>query len=202
MFEAPQCALKSNQPSVSGTNCNEEMSENAFSLALNWRRVLLWWHTRDVFSGPSQPQSPGALQIHTSPCSLWAPSVESCLLVFSAVACASQHLQNAVQKPYVCVIKAGLEGCLQKQRLLPSYQMCVCVLKKKKTVPRVLLVSASDIICSMGTTSYSLVCMQSSMGASLEGKQRAYPYETTGFGAMAMGLMDGEELLTCAVGSW
>lgn len=129
MFEAPRCALKSNQPSVSGTNCDEEMSENAFSLALNWRCVLLWWHRREVVSGPSQPQSAGALQIHPSPCSLWAPGVESCLLVFSAVACASQHLQNAVQKPHLCVIKAGSEGCLQKQRLLPSYHMYVCAKK-------------------------------------------------------------------------
>ncbi|RMC03167.1 hypothetical protein DUI87_20361 [Hirundo rustica rustica] len=71
VFEARQCALKSNQPSVSGSNCNEKMSENAFSLALNWRCVLLWWHRRKVVSGPSQAQSPGALQIPISPRSLW-----------------------------------------------------------------------------------------------------------------------------------
>lgn len=70
MLEARQRALKSNQPSVSGTNCNEKMSENAFSLALKWRCVLLWWRRRKVVSGPSQAQSPGALQIHISPCSL------------------------------------------------------------------------------------------------------------------------------------
>ena len=37
MFEALRCALKSNQPSVSGTNCNEEISENALLLALDRR---------------------------------------------------------------------------------------------------------------------------------------------------------------------
>lgn len=80
MFEAPQCALKSNQPSVSGTNCNEKMSENAFCLALNGRCVLLWRCRSEVVSGPNQAQSPGAWQIHTSPCSLWVSgcAVGSC----------------------------------------------------------------------------------------------------------------------------
>lgn len=129
MFEAPQCALKSNQPSVSGTNCNDEMSENASSLALNRRCVLLWWHRREVVSGPSQPQSSRGFADSSQslqPVGSWCGIL---LVGVSAVACASQHLQNAVQKPHLHVSKTGLEGSLQKQRLLPSYQMCVCIKK-------------------------------------------------------------------------
>lgn len=134
MFEAPQCALKSNQPSGSGTNCKEKMSENASSLALSWRCVLLWWHRGEVISGLSQAQSPllGRFIPVLAAVGSWCGMPASwCFLQFSA--CASQHLQDAVQKPCLCVIRAGLEGCFREQRLLPSYQIRVCIKKKKNS---------------------------------------------------------------------
>lgn len=162
MFETPQCALKSNQPSVSGTNCNEKMSENAFCLALNRRYVLLWWCRSEVVSGPNQAQSPGAWQIDTSPCSLWVSGCavsSGCGILLVGVFCSSLCFptQNAVQKPHLCVIKAGLEGCLQKQRLLPSYQMCACIKKKRQYQRYCWSLLTIAIICSMGTTSCSIV---------------------------------------------
>ena len=71
MFEALQCALKSNQPGISTANCSEEISENALSLVLGCRCVLLWWRRREVGSWLSQAQSSGLLQVSASPCSPW-----------------------------------------------------------------------------------------------------------------------------------
>lgn len=157
MFEAPQCALKSNQPSVSGTNCNEKMSENAFSLALNWRCVLLWWRRREVVSGLSQAQSSGALQVHSSPCCLWVSghAVGSwCGMLLVGVSCKSL----CFPAPAECSGEAlplcdqGRKGSSESKGCYPLVK-CVCVLKKNQYQGQ--LVSASDItiICSMGTCS-------------------------------------------------
>lgn len=137
MFEARQCALKSNQPSVSGTNCDEKMSENAFSLALNQRCVLLWWRRRKVISGPSQAQSPGALQIHISPCSLWVSRhavgswCGTLLVVFCSSLCFPAPAECSAEAISLC--DQGRIGRVPSKASCYPLIKRVCVLKKKTT---------------------------------------------------------------------
>lgn len=139
MFEALRCALKSNQPGVSGTNCNEEISENASSLASGRRCVLLWWGRREVGSWLSQAQPPGPLQVHANPCSLWVSggAVGSwCEMLLVGVFCSSLRFPAPAERSTAArspCDRGRIGGLPPNGKVVPLLSSaCVCILKKKK----------------------------------------------------------------------